>query len=586
MKNNIFYTIIILFFTTSVLAQNVSFNCSAPSDAQTGVPFSIKYTLKAPKKGTDFNYSKVSGLNVLHTGTSQYSSYSTTIINGKMKSKQTITLTWNLTVKAIKTGRISIPPATVTVDGKEYKSNSVTVNVSKNKTNVAHKKKNKKISNLKDVFLNVSTNKSNAYIGEPVYAYCKLYSIYDVSLNDFKPSTFDNFWIKELEMPSSIKAITEKINGKNYLTAILDKRLIFPQKTGKLKIKPYDVTLQLYDNWGFPAGSKRVVSNTKVLNVKPLPNPKPDNFNGAVGVYDISLSADLKKVNVDQAITFTLKISGSGNFGLFDMPKINLHSTFEQLEPEYSEDYNIASSGINGSKSAKYVFIPRVPGNYTVKPVKFSFFDLNKKQYVSLKTDTINFTVTGDSSDIVSANSGGLVKSNATKLGEDIRFIKLKTNLKQKNNFLFGKNVFWLFYLVPFLFFLFLIFFLRKKIKENANLKLVNYKKADKVSRKRLKKAEKFMTQKSFDKFYEEISLALWGYVSDKLSIPRSDLTRQTAVETLNNKNIQKKSINDFINIIDDCETARFAPSAFEYKPEDIYKRATNIIKNFEKNIS
>lgn len=579
---NIFFLLIIVKFG---VAQNVSFEATAPRSTQTGQPFTIKYTLKAPKKGKNFNFPKVAGLEVVNQGSSQFSSFSTTIINGKMTSEQTVTLVWSLTVVASAEKKYTIPAATVTVDGKKYSSNSLIIDISKGASQTANTptyKSNDPAVVTKDLLINLSTSKTTAYVGEPIYAYCKLFSVYNISLNDFNPSSYDNFWIKEIPMPTSIKAQEERINNKTYLTAVLDKRLIFPQKTGSITIDPYQATLQLYDGWGFPAQQKKVVSNTKTIEVKPLPSNKPASFTGGVGAFEVDMNADLTTVEIDQAITIDFKISGLGNFGLFDLPEVTLPATFERLEPDFSENLSVQSDGINGYQSVRYVFIPRVPGNYCVKPISFAFFDLQQEKYVILKTDSLKITVVGDSA---STYSNQIVQSDPTQLGDDIRFIKKTTNFKALNNFIYGKTGFWLAYLIPLIIFGFLTFFMRKRIKQNADLKFVKSKKADKVSKKRLKQAHSYMVANNNEKFYEEILLALWGYVSDKMSIPRSELTRQTVVETLKSKNISDQIISDFVKIIDNCEVARFSPSAVGFNSQQIYKDASSLISNFEKNI-
>ncbi|MBN2662368.1 MAG: protein BatD [Bacteroidales bacterium] len=579
---NIFFLLIIAKFG---VAQNITFEASAPKSSQTGQPFMIKYTLKAPKKGKNFVFPKVDGLEIVNQGTSQFSSFSTTIVNGKMSSEQTITLVWSLTVVASIEKKYSIPSATVTVDGKTYSSNNLTIDVSKGNAQTSNTPTTQNADATvvtKDLLINLSTNKTTAYVGEPIYAYCKLFSVYNISLNEFNPSPYNNFWIKEIPMPTSIKAQEERINNKTYLTAVLDKRLIFPQKTGSITIDPYQATLQLYDGWGFPAQQKKVVSNTKTIEVKPLPSNKPASFTGGVGEFEVDMNADLITVEIDQAITIDFKISGLGNFGLFDLPEVTLPATFERLEPDFTENLSIQSDGLSGSQSVRYVFIPRVPGQYYVKPISFAFFDLQQEKYVILKTDSLKITVVGDSS---SSFTNQVVQSDPTQLGNDVRFIKNSVKLKPQNNFIFGKTGFWLAYIIPLLTLGFLTFFMRKKIKQNADLKLVKSKKADKVSKKRLKLAQSYMVSNNNEKFYEEVSLALWGYVSDKMSIPRSELTRQTVVETLKSKNISDQIVSDFVKIIDNCEVARFAPSAVGFNPQQIYSGASSLISNFEKNI-
>jgi hypothetical protein len=512
-----------------------------------------------------------------------------------MTSKNTITHTWQFTAEAPKEGSYTIPSATVKVNGKVYKSKPITITVTKgnpnansNYNNYSYNQQQNDASDMpnnnKDIFLNLSTNKTSAYVGEAIYTTAKIYSRYDISMQEFNPSPFNNFWIKELKMPSQVKAERVLYNNKQYITAVLDKRVIFPQKSGKITIEPYNATFQLYDGWGFPAGTKKVVSNRKVINVKPLPVNKPATFSGAVGDFKISTSIDKTEIYVDDAFSIALTISGVGNFGLFDLPKFSLPNTFESLDPETNDKTSITANGISGSKTVKYSYIARVPGEYKIPQIVFSYFDPAKEKYFTVKTDTITIKVIGDSSSAVMANPGQIVKTEVTELGNDIHYIKTNTpRLKPKNNFIFGKSCFYAAFIIPLLIFLFLIIFLRKKIKENADAKYVRYKKADKVSQKRLKTAEIYLQQGKNDVFFQEISKALWGYVSDKFSIPLAELTRETVAETLKNHNISDDLINNFVKIIDTCETARFAPTAINQTSEQIFNDAKELIKSFEK---
>lgn len=591
-KHTSIYLLFLLLISIGASAQNVHFTADANNNAKTGEPFAVQYKLEAPTKGQNFKYPDVKDLTVLNVGSSSFSQ--TTIINGNYS--KTITLSWTLSVVTSKTGQLSIPAATVTVDGKTYKSNTLTINVTKGSNNTTYVPSNQ--SNVvepnsenrnelpnKDIFLNLTSNKTEAYLGEPIYIYNRLYSKYNVNLSEFNPSSMDNFWIQDLPMPNSVKAEYVNLNGSQYLTAVLEKKVIFPQKTGEIKIEPYNATFQLYDGWGFPAGSKKVVSNKKTITVKPLPANKPAGFTGAVGDFEISAVSNVDSLNIDEALIITLTISGIGNFGLFDDPTIKMPNTFESLVPDIKSNTKVTENGIDGSKIFTFTYIPRAPGTYNIKEIAFSYFNPKTKQYYTKKTNPFTVTVLGDSTTLLTNNS--VEKSQFNEIAEDIRYIKTNNfSLKQKNNFFFGKLGFWLAYLIPFIGFLFLIFFMRHRIKENANIELVKSKKADKISKKRLKTAENYIKLGKIDEFYEEITNALWGYVSDKLSIPLASLTRSTAVETFKNSNISEDLITDFVKAIDDCETARYAPSSAGLSPEIIYTKASNVIKSLELKIN
>ncbi len=578
---------IIISSSFTLNGQKTKFTAFAPKEVKAGQRFNIVYELNN-NKGKSFTKPNTPNLQVRNVSTSFSSSIK--IVNGKTS---TVNIQKYILSSVInKEGKITIPPATIKVNGKTYSSNKLTINVtqgvavSNTNTNDNSQINDNKLKN-KDIFLNFTTNKTEAYIGEPIYSFTKMFSRYHLSLSEFNPSDMADFWIQDLPMPNSVQAERTNINGVTYLTAILEKKLIFPQKTGTITIEPYNATFQLYDGWGFPAGTKKVVSNKKIIKVKPLPANKPKSFAGAVGQFDISISSDIEELEVDNAITIKLKISGSGNFGLFDNPKLNLPKRFEELMPDTKSNTRVTTTGIEGSKTYIYKYIARVPGDFTVKPIEFSYFDPKLKKYVTTRSNELNIKVLGDTSSAAYANyNTNTTRVEATELENDIRFIKTSSlELNKKENFIFGKLSFWLAYLIPLILFFGAIILLQKRIRQNANIDFVKSKKADKVSIKRLKTANKCMLDNNLDRFYEEITKALWGYVSDKLSIPVSELTRQTAAETLSNNNVDEKLINDFIKVIDLSETARYAQNGNGITPQTVYDEAGSIIANFEKNI-
>jgi len=125
----------------------------------------------------------------------------------------------------------------------------------------------------------------------------------------------------------------------------------------------------------------------------------------------------------------------------------------------------------------------------------------------------------------------------------------------------------------------------RKKARENANIALVRNKKANRIATKRLKTAAAFMKQNNNEAFHEAILKAFWGYLSDKLSIPVADLNRETAVNRLNEKGVSEQVINDFVDVVEQCEFARFAPAGGSEARHELYKKAESTMGQMEKQI-
>jgi hypothetical protein len=396
------------------------------------------------------------------------------------------------------------------------------------------------------------------------------------------PAKFPGFWVQELDMPSRIKGEDVLLNGRRYLAATLDKRVLFPQEIGKQKIEPYKLTVTIYDQFGFPYGQKDVISNTLTINVKPLPEQgKPLNFSGAVGKYSFAVKVDKNTVNVDEPLTIKIIISGTGNFGLFDIPKPKVPNSFEELEPKEIPQYKATELGMEGKVEEEYIYIPRSTGTYSLPPIEFSYFDPATGKYKVLKSDTLKINVVGTSSDTTQIYSS--YKSDVKQLGSDINYIETEPfQLKPKGKFFAGSTLHYLAYLILLLVFSILVVIERKKIKENADIRKLRAKKASKVSIKRLTVARKYLKAGNQEKFYEEVAKALWGYLGDKLGIDAAELTRDTVREQLSEKNVPQEIIDSFISIIDNCEFARYSPTQVTFSMNEIYHQAKELIDQLE----
>jgi len=595
MKRIFAYLAATLMIMNQASAQNNrSFTVDAPSVVLSGETFQVKYILKNPKSRNPrfVPPAEVNGLT--YYGSSSYTSSqsSATIINGKLKVVSTRIHTWILTFSADKPGTYTLSGAKVDDDGDVLVATPVTVKVEKNPNNNLPKaKKNPEISDNVNVpqesdklFVKLTASKTTAYLGEPVFIQARLYSRYRLSIQDMKPGTFDGFWKQEIDMPTNITAEEVMIGGKKYLAATLDKQLIFPQKTGKLKITPYELSCMLYDVWNFPLGEKTVKSNSLVINVKPLPQQgKPADFSGAVGRFSLSVEPSSTSVAVDEPVTIKIVISGTGNFGLFDAPEPQVPMSFEKLEPKNIPSYNPAVNGLTGKLTLEYIYIPRSGGEFTVPPVVFTYFDPKTGKYKTLKSKPIVFTVSGNAD--TTAVYGSAYKTDVTRLGSDINYIFTNNfKLSPKNKFYACSTEHWLSYLFIILLGAVAIIITDKNVKLRADLESFRAKKASKNSIRRLRKAKKYMQENNKEKFFEEVADAMWNYLSDKLSIPVAELTRETAREKLQESGVHPDLIDRYIKVIDSCEFARYAPSQTDLQMKDIYKQALNLITEIEQN--
>ncbi|HKK42477.1 MAG TPA: BatD family protein, partial [Bacteroidales bacterium] len=332
---------------------------------------------------------------------------------------------------------------------------------------------------------------------------------------------------------------------------------------------------------------KAVASMPVKIKVKPLPGVQPDDFSGIVG--NLKMKADINKdsVNVNDALTYKITISGSGNLKIASTPQLKLSPDLEVYDPKVTDNIKNGSDGTTGQKTFEYLIIPRHYGDYTIPAQTYSFFNISSGKYEKLTTPEFHFyarKVNDQNSGITVY--GGVAKEDVKYLGKDIRFIKTKAgNLSKTGKIIASQRSFYSLYALALIIFFVVLFLRREHIRRNSDLSLVRNRKAAKVAAKRLKSAELCLKNKEIDKFYEEILKAVWGYLSDKLNIPVSGLTRTNAIEALMEKGIEDERIELLNSILDTCEYARFAPSGSGTEAENMYEGTSQFIKSVENSI-
>ncbi len=570
------YTIILILLCNLIFAQKIEFVAVAPKKVKVGQRFNIEYKLINANSNV-FNAPAFNGFDALNI-TNFYSSSSSTVYeNGKYVTKKETVKTWIVTLSAKKAGTYPIKSASTKAKGKTYNSNNVVINVGKAETATNVSK-----GNNSDLFVAFTFTKTEAYVGELIVSNAKIFSRYYVGdFADVKFPTFEGFWTHELRAPKNTQFKETSLNNKQYLVAFVQQKMLFPQKTGKLVIEPYSFTCILTDRWGFASERKIATCSPKTIIVKPLPTAgKPNKFSGAVGEFTFKSEINQTNVQVNSAITIKVKVSGNGNFGMFEINEFEIPNSFEILEVKDNNNYKHSASGINGSITYEFSYIPRGPGEFKIPALEFSFFNSKTEKYTTLKTEEYKIIVSGTAD---STSNYMAFNNNVEKLGSDIHFIIQDSfKLKTKDNILFGTTKFYLLLIIPLILFLIIVFIRRKQLALRANTDLFNNKQANKISQKRLKLSKKHLTENNKELFFEEITKALWGYLSDKLTIPKSKLTREIAIETLENKGIEKNISDEFIKIINNCEFAKYAPTLENNSLQDTYNDASQIIAKFE----
>lgn len=602
--------ILLIFSNVCVtLAQGVEFKASAPAQVIMGRPFQLTYSvnqrakdLRAPEF-TDFDY-------VAGPYTSQSSS--TSFVNGKRTSS--FQLTYTYTLLATKEGTFTISPATIKVDGEQYTSNGVRIAVlpadepARTNTNsqshsagstTSQQSESQNISS-ENIFMRTLVSKTKVHEQEAILLTYKLYFAgVDVAqlTNNTRLPEFKGFLKQELEM-SEIQTELEHYNGRNYQTAVLYRTLLFPQRSGDIVIDPaqFEALLRvqnraqvrsIFDDFfnSYTTVTKALHSPGVTINVSALPAGKPAGFSGGVGHFNISSSISSTELQANEAVTLTVTIQGAGNMKLLKTPAVDWPEGFEVYDPKVTNNFNVTTSGVSGTKTIEYLAIPRAGGVYTIPAIQFAYYDTQADTYRSLATPEYTLNIARSANEEASAAvvNTYVQKENIQQLGTDIRYIytgELKA-ASNRNTISFGTLLFWLCYVVPLSLAALMFIVFRKRIKENADVTRMRYKKANKVAQRRLKVAEQLLHQNKKEAFFEEIERAAWTYLSDRLSIPTAQLNKENIAQILTDKAVADTTIKQMLHVLSTAEFARYAPTS-DSAMHELYEDTIKIINQLE----
>lgn len=597
----------------SVFADEVVFKANAPSQVIAGRPFQLTYTVN--QRCRDLNAPEFTDFDVL-AGPYSSTSSSISFVNGRRTSSYEQTYTY--TLMAQRTGTFTIGPASIKVDGSNYQSNGVRIQVlpedqqpqqtaSQGRGQGQQSSQGSQGSQVssENLFVRTITTKTKVHEQEAFMIMYKLYfANVDVAqlTNNTKLPEFTGFLKQELEQ-GEIQTELEHYNGRNYQTAVLYRTILYPQHSGDITIDParFEAVLRvqtrqqvrsIFDDFfgSYTNVTKMLTAPGVTIHVAALPGGKPAGFSGGVGKFNLTPSISQTELQANDAVTIKLDISGSGNMKLLKTPSIDWPEGFEPYDPKVTNNFKTTSSGVSGTKSIEYLAIPRSAGDYTIPAVHFSYFDIEDKAYKTLSTPEYTIHVkrgAGSSAGNSSGEEGAVVyhaqKEDIKQLGSDIRYIDAKP-LQRKaktQSSLIDYQYLWLWYVLPLVLAGIVLVVLRKQMLENADITRVRYKRANKVAQKRLKAAAAALKANNKDAFYAAIEQAAWTYLSDRLSIPTADLNKENITSILQQKGVSETLIADVKNVLSTAEFARYAPST-DHAMDDLYTATTNLINNLE----
>lgn len=596
-----------LTFLTAYADEQVVFQTNAPMIVGAAEAFRVEFALNAKPDDKSFVAPSFEGFNVL-AGPSVSHGSSVQIINGSMTKSYNYTISYVL--QADSAGNRSIGVATIGVDGKNYSTQVTPIEVrqggEQSSGSTSQGTRHSQEQSLEqraagqlakdDLMLRLSVSRSKVYKGEAVRATLKLYSRVNVIGSEgAKLPSFDGFWSQQLEAEQG--PFRETLNGKVYDAYNLGEYILYPQQSGKLTIESAKITIiaqmfvrnnrprnSFFDNSHDIYNLRREISSPAVtIEVKPFPAGAPASFTGAVGKYTMEAHLSTTDVAANSAANIDLKISGTGNIGFVQEPKIALPATFELYDVKATEQVRTTAAGSSGFRRFEYPFIARAEGDYTIAPIEFTYFSPESGQYVTLSSESFSISVAPDKNSTASSSTVTTLvgKQDVRLLGSDIRFIKLtRPNLHTVTAPLVLSPLYFVIVVAMALLVVMLYFVIGKRIRDSHNTVLVKGRRANKVAVQRFRTAERYMREQNRHAFYEEMLRALWGYISDRFNIPVADLTKESIREELTRRGAaeQAKAITA---IISQCEEAQYSP-VDSATMNEIYGRGIDIVSKIE----
>ena len=570
--------------------------------------FEVSFTFSAADVNGIKNF-QAPGLQdfVLLSGPDQ--STSLQFINGAASGS----MTYSYYLRCPKIGKFTIGAASLEYNGKKYTTKPVTIDVTKASPKPAAGTKGAPTvssNNIGDnVFILASADREKVYLGQPVTVTYKLYTRLPIAsqMQVSKLPSYEGFWAEDLTLPGTISLTTETYHGKPYSVGVLKKVELFPTQTGRLSVTPMvlDIPVQVRQRQGgspnnvfdqffndpffnsYSTVNLKSTSNTIKVDVVPLPsNNVPKSFTGSVG--DFTMSSQISNVNTkaDEPLTLKITISGQGNIQLLTMPDISLPSGFDTYQPKITQQIT-RDNAVSGTKTFEYLIVPRVAGRQEIPPIKFSYFNPARRSYITLATPPYPLDIAPGANN-GNQNVAGFSKENIKLLGEDIRYIHTTTSgLRREVGYTIFSAWFWSAVVAPLFILIGLVTWKRRTDKLAGNVQLLRYRQAEKVARARFKKAKLLMDGGKQAEFYAEISQAIFGYLEDKLHIPKSEMSLERAESVLKARNIDSRLLASLRSCTEKCEFARFAPAGDGAAAmSDMYNELTSVIVGLERTLS
>ena len=576
---------IIIFLIGFSAFSQVNFTTKLSKD-RLGLNERVKIEFTVDKDGDNFIPPKFDNFRVVG-GPSQ------SIRNSWINGKKSYSKTYSYFLSPIEKGSFEIGQASIEVDDEIYKTLPVRITVT-SAVDIPTDPNDPNYLADKNIHLVAEVSNKNPFLNEAISVSYKLYVSPDTGVNNWREleaPRYADFWSNNIDI-KSLNVQNGTFKGKPYRYVVLRRTLLYPQKTGELKIEPLtlDISVQVpsnrrdfFGNLISSSVNKTVSSGSSIIDVKSLPiDNKPKDFSGAVGSFSFEIKSDKKELLTDEAFQLSLIVSGDGNFNLFEDPKISLPNSLEVYEPEKISNVSVRASGIKGNINNKYTVVPNNPGKYTIPETKFSFFNPVSAEYKTIYSDPIFIDVDGAyNSSLVSSDITEKNRTNKIQLLEN-QFSSFKTKTKFSNvneRIFFNSNYYWILFIIPFI--ICFIIIVSSKILRNYKSKKVDELKLARILTNKLLADSKALIGNK-EKFYESIDKALTTYLKTKLNLKNSEFKNEIINIKLQEMNLDKESIGLLFEIFENCQLARYTPLNIDAMSDD-YRKANQFIEQFEK---
>ena len=578
-------------FATSIATAQIKFEAKA-SKTKLGVNERLRIDFEMNKDGDNFNPPDFEGFTVV-------GGPNTSVSNSWINGVRSYSKIYSYFLAPKSQGKFNIKQATIEIDGEIYKTQVVTIQVTK----AVDKPKDENDADYiasQNIHLVAEVSKNNPYLNEAITVVYKLYVSTDTGVSNWREidnPRFNDFWSQNIDI-KGLKVQNGTYNGEDYRYVVLRKTVLYPQKTGKLEIEPLslDVTVDVPTNKRDFFGGRlmsqvhRTISaGSRTIDVKPLPEAgKPEDFTGAVGDFKFNVITSKTELNASESLQAKVEVTGNGNLKLFQLPKLNLPSSLEVFEPEHTENVTTNLDGMRGSISDSYTIVPQFKGKYPIPSITFSYFDLKTETYKRISSGEIVVDVlegptnssTGDNT-FASINNG--TKQQVVLSNDQFAFVKTNPNLTSiKPNYFFKTTWFWNSLLLPLLAIPLAIVLRRKKEERDADVFGNRIRKADKLAKKYLSEAKKALGSK--EAFYIALEKALHNYLKAKLHIETSEFSKDKIESLLLKRKVEDSAVKEFISLLENCELARYTPIT-EVEMHQDYDKAAKTISQIDKQL-